>query len=84
MTNNHSKLDIEKSEIKKSPLYAVRRQAVLRAMSFFRVPANIRDISRTISRTAWRAVIDENEVEEIVKTIPDIKYVEGKYILRKE
>ena len=37
------------SEIMKSPLYAVRRQAVLRAMDFFRLPASIRDISRTIS-----------------------------------
>jgi hypothetical protein len=53
-------------------------------MDYFRVPANIRDIARTISRTAWRSVIKEDEVEEIVKTIPDIEFVDGKYLLRKK
>ena len=84
VTDNRARLGRELSEIKKSPLYAVRRQAVLRAMEYFRVPANIRDIARTISRTAWRSVIKEDEVEEIVKTIPDIEYVDGKYILQKK
>lgn len=84
VTDNRTKLSRESSEIKKSPLYAVRRQAVLRAMDYFRVPANIRDITRTISRTAWRSVIKEDEVEEIVKTIPDIEFVDGKYLLRKK
>lgn len=74
----------ELSEIKKSPLYAVRRQAVLRAMDYFRVPASIRDIARAISRTAWRSVIKEDDVEEIVKTIPNMECVDGKYILRKK
>ena len=74
----------ETSEIKKSPLYAVRRQAVLRAMNYFRVPANIRDIARTISRTAWKSVIKDDEVEEIVKTIPDLECIDGKYILQKK
>ena len=74
----------DEPEIKKSPLYAVRRQAVLRAMDYFRVPASIRDIARAISRTAWRSVIKEDDVEEIVKTIPDIECVDGKYILRKK
>lgn len=83
-TNNRTKLSRETSEIKKSPLYAVRRQAVLRAMDYFRVPASIRDIARAISRTAWRSVIKEDDVEEIVKTIPDIECVDGKYILRKK
>ena len=83
-TDNRTKLSRETSEIKKSPLYAVRRQAVLRAMDYFRVPANIRDIARAISRTAWRSVIKEDDVEEIVKTIPDIECVDGKYILRKK
>lgn len=51
-------------------------------MDHFRVPAGIRDIARTISRTAWRSVIKEDEVEEIVWTIPEIEYFDGKYILR--
>ena len=83
-TDNRTKLSRETSEIKKSPLYAVRRQAVLRAMDYFRVPASIRDIARAISRTAWRSVIKEDDVEEIVKTISDIECVDGKYILRKK
>lgn len=83
-TDNRTKLSRETSEIKKSPLYAVRRQAVLRAMDYFRVPASITDIARAISRTAWRSVIKEDDVEEIVKTIPDIECVDGKYILRKK
>ena len=83
-TDNRTKLHRETSEIKKSPLYAVRRQAVLRAMDYFRVSASIRDIARAISRTAWRSVIKEDEVEEIVKTIPDMQCVDGKYILRKK
>ena len=49
-------------------------------MDYFRVLANIRDIARAISRTAWRSVIKEDEVEEIVKTIPDIECIDGKYI----
>lgn len=72
------------SEIMKSPLYAVRRQAVLRAMDFFRLPASIRDISRTISRTAWRTNIVEEDVEDILSTMSDVVCVEGKYILRKK
>lgn len=82
--DNRTRLNQETSEIKKSPLYAVRRQAVLRAMDYFRVPASIKDIARAISRTAWRSVIKEDEVEEIVKTIPDIESIDGKYILRKK
>lgn len=82
-TDNRTRLSRETSEIKKSPLYAVRRQAVLRAMEYFRVSANIRDIARAISRTAWRSVIKEDDVEEIIWTIPEIEYIEGKYILRK-
>ena len=83
-TDNRTRLNRETSEIKKSPLYAVRRQAVLRAMDYFRVPASIRDIARAISRTAWRSVIKEDDVEEIVKTIPDIDCIDGKYFLRKK
>ena len=83
-TDNRTRLSRETSEIKKSPLYAVRRQAVLRAMDYFRVPVSIRDIARAISRTAWRSVIKEDEVEEIVKTIPDMQCIDGKYILWKK
>ena len=71
-------------EIAKSPLYAVRKQAILRAMGFFRFPAKIRDIVRTISRTAWGAVIKEKDVEEIIGTLSEVESVEGKYILRKK
>ena len=84
VTDNRATSGRELSEIKKSPLYAVRRQAVLRAMDYFRVPACIRDIARAISRTAWRSVIKEDDVEEIVKTIPNMECVDGKYILRKK
>ena len=83
-TDNSTRLSRETSEIKKSPLYAVRRQAVLRAMDYFRVPVSIRDIARAISRTAWRSVIKEDDVEEMVKTIPVIECIDGKYILRKK
>ena len=84
VTDNRATSGRELSEIKKSPLYAVRRQAVLRAMDYFKLPASIRDIARAISRTAWRSVIKEDDVEEIVWTIPDIECIDGKYILRKK
>lgn len=84
VTDNRAKPGREFSEIKNSPLFAVRRQALLRAMEHFRMPANIRDIARAISRTAWRSVIKEDDVEEIVKTIPNMECVDGKYILRKK
>ena len=67
----------------KSPLYAVRKQAVLRAMGYFRLPAKITDIVRTISRTAWRADIREDEVEDVISTMSEIESVDGKYVLRK-
>jgi len=53
-------------------------------MDYFRVPTGIRDIARTISRTAWRSVIKEDDVEDILKTIPDIDCIDGKYFLRKK
>ena len=84
VTDNRAKPGRELSEIKNSPLYAVRRQAVLRAMEHFKVPASIRDIARAISRTAWRSVIKEDDVEKIVWTIPEIEYFDGKYILRRK
>lgn len=72
------------ARIMKSPLYAVRKQAVLRAMGYFRLPAKIRDITRTISRTAWGATIKEDEVEEIIDTIDEVESVDGKYVLRRK
>jgi hypothetical protein len=70
-------------KIIKHPLYAVRKQALLRAMGYFRLPAKIRDIARTISRTAWGAPITEDDVEEIISTLKDVESVEDKYILKK-
>ena len=67
----------------KSPLYAVRKQAVLRAMGYFRLPASVRDIARTISRTAWRTTIREDEVEDVIRTMSEIESVDGKYMLRR-
>lgn len=84
VTDNRAKLSSITSDIKNTPLYAVRRQAVLRAMDHFRIPADIKNIARAISRTAWRSVIKENEVEEIVKTLQEIEDLNGKYILRKK
>lgn len=82
-TRNHRLKHRDVSEIMRSPLYAVKRQALLRALDYFRLPASIRDIARTISRTAWRTNIIEEEVEEILSTMSDIVCVDGKYILRK-
>lgn len=82
-SNTPSKSDSEKESIVKHPLYAVRKQALLRAMGYFRIPAKIRDIARTISRTAWGAPITEDDVEEIISTLKDVESVEDKYILKK-
>ena len=71
-------------KIIKHPLYAVRKQALLRAMGYFRLPAKIRDIARTISRTAWGEPIKEDDVEEIISTLKDVESSDGKYILRKK
>lgn len=70
-------------KIIKHPLYAVRKQALLRAMGYFRLPAKIRDIARTISRTAWGEPIKEDDVEEIISTLNEVESVEDKFILRK-
>ena len=78
------KRNSDKHSILKNPLYAVRKQAILRAMSFFRLPAKIKDIARTISRTAWRDSIKEDEVEDIINTMSDVESVDGGYILRKK
>ncbi len=83
-TSDELKRDRDKLRILKSPLYAVRKQAVLRAMSFFRLPAKIKDIARTISKTAWRSTIKEEDVEDIINTMSDVESVDGGYILRKK
>ena len=82
-TDFYSKLNNDTVDIQKDPLYPVRRQAVLRAMEFFRVPVSIKDIAKAISRTAWRAPIKENDVQKIVKTLSQIKCLGGKYYMRK-
>ena len=64
-------------------LYAVRKQSILRAMGYFRLPAKLRDIARTISRTAWGARIREEDVEDIISTMPEVETAEeGKYLLK--
>ena len=77
------KRPFDRLRIIRGPLYAVRKQAVLRAMSFFRLPTTIKDIARTISRTAWRDTIKEDDVEDIINTMSEVKSEDGKYILRK-
>ena len=78
-----SKQNHDYLRIIKHPLYAVRKQAIIRAMGYFRLPAKIRDIARTISRTAWGAPIKEDDVEEIISTLKEVESVEDKYIMRK-
>lgn len=73
----------DSARIKSDPLYAVRKQAIFRALSLFRAPATIRNIARAISRTAWRSVINEDDVEDIIKTLSEVESIDGKYILRK-
>lgn len=82
-TEELSKQHHDYLKIIKHPLYAVRKQALLRAMGFFRLPVKIKDIARTISRTAWGAPIKEDEVEEIISTLKDVESIEDKYILKK-
>lgn len=72
------------SRILMNPLYAVRKQAVLRALGLFKLPANIKDVARAISRTAWGKAIKESDVEAIINTISEIGCVDGRYFLRKE
>ena len=78
-----SKQNHDYLRIIKHPLYAVRKQAIIRAMGYFRLPAKIRDIARTISRTAWGAPIKEDDVEEIISTLKEVESFEDKYIMRK-
>lgn len=70
------------NKIIENPLYENRKQAVLRALGYFRLPAKIRDIARTISRTAWGTTIKEEDVEEIINTLTEVDFIDGKYILR--
>ncbi len=60
-----------------------RINAILRAMSYFYVPASIRDITRTISRTAWGGKILEDDVKKLIDKMDEIRVdEEGKYILK--
>ena len=87
LAKNRGKQDIPKlhsdpARIKSDPLYAVRKQAIFRALSLFRVPATIKEIVQTISRTAWRSDINEKDVKEIINTLSEVVFIDGKYILR--
>ena len=83
-SNVPSMSDSDKQRIVKHPLYEVRKQAILRALGYFRFPTKIRDIDRTISRTAWGAPIREDVVEEIIDTIKEVESSDGKYSLRRK
>ncbi len=64
--------------------FVKKKNAILRAMGFFRVPASIRDITRTISRTAWGEEIKEDDVKRTIQNIDEIESNdEGKYYLNK-
>lgn len=80
--NNRQEQKSDKPRVEDSPLYAVRKQAIIRAMGFFRIPADIKHLTKTISRTAWGATIKESDVKEIADTMSELKCVDGKYILK--
>lgn len=84
IADNYSSQNSEAFKIKNSPLYAVRKQAILRAMDHFNQPVNVLDITKAISRTAWRTIIKAEDVEEIITTMSEIIAVDGKYVLRKK
>lgn len=65
------------------PLYHERKDAILRAMRLFRLPVRIKDICRTISRSAWGDTIREPDVVKIIKTMPEISLVDEKYELKR-
>lgn len=75
--------DIQLDIRPKSSLYDSRKQAIIRAMSFFRRPASIREIAQNISRTAWKSTINKDDVEDILSTMPEVESSLGKYILKK-
>ena len=81
--NNDGK--ILNQNIVEKPYYSNRKQAVLHALGFFRLPVNVRDITRAISRTYWgESVIIERDVEEILVTLSEVESIDGKYILKKK
>lgn len=69
-------------DITKSPMYYERKQGILRALRFLRLPATLRDIARTISRTTWGGTIKEEDVKRIISTLPEVTTIEGRYVLR--
>ncbi len=76
--------EIAIQKLKEKPYYNDRKQAILFAMSFFRLPVGVKDIARTISRTAWgSSVIEESDVEKIIHTLSEVENVDGKYVLKK-
>lgn len=83
-TGNQANQSIEQQRVTQNPLYESRKQALLKAMNYFKTPTEIKNICRTISRTAWGEAIKENDVEALISTLTEIECVEGKYILRKK
>ena len=65
------------------PSYERKRQAILKAMETIRVPTEIHGIANRISRTSWGETIKDEDVEKIIKTLPEVKSSEGKYILKR-
>ena len=78
--------------LSESPIFGYKPQIIFtltdfaprpHPMGYFRLPAKLRDISRTISRTAWGARIREEDVEDIISTMPEVEPAEGgKYLLK--
>lgn len=60
-----------------------RMEAVLAALEHFDVPATLRDVARTVSRSAWGGTIKEDSVDSMLKRLPEVEYIPwGKYILK--
>lgn len=62
-----------------------RMRAILRALLYFEVPATPRDVARAISRSAWGGkAIYTDEVEAILKRLPEVECVQGgRYLLKR-
>lgn len=70
------------SDITQRPFYLERKQAILRALRFLRLPASIKNISKMISRTSWGGAIKEEDVEEILSTMSEVDSVDGNFFIR--
>lgn len=61
-----------------------KKHAILRALSFFRLPASVREISRTISRSTWGGTVREEDVERVIRTMQEVENIGGRYIRKKK